>query len=99
MTTIDRRVFLSGLAGSLFLTSSARSASADQQYPSSTTVQPLPPEPSGVCWLDVAAPFVAVDPAQQMTTDLLFTATCFPGIEGFRTGHNETQYQVLLYEA
>jgi len=99
MTPIDRRVFLSGLAGSLFVTSSARSASADQQYSSSTPLQPPSADPSGICWLDVAAPFVSVDPAQQMCTDLLFTATCFPGIEGFRTGHNETQYQVLLYES
>jgi len=98
MTTIDRRVFLSGLAGSLFVASSARNAAADQYSPSSTPQVPAV-DSSGVCWLDVAAPFVAVDPQQQMCTDLLFTATCFPGIEGFRSSRNETQYQVLLYEA
>lgn len=100
MTTIDRRVFLSGLAGSLFVASAGKVSAADQQYPPPSTDLPTPQaDPSGVCWLDIAAPFVAVDPAQQMSTELLFTATCFPGVDGFRNSHNGTQYQVLMYEA
>jgi hypothetical protein len=51
------------------------------------------------CWLDVAAPFVVVDPAQQLSTQLLLTATCFPGAEGYRDQRYSTEYQILLYDA
>ena len=89
MTTIDRRTFLSGLAGS-FLTA-PMAASAQQTLPAFAK-QP------GACWLDVAAPFVAVDPEQGLKSDLLMTATCFPGIEGFRETRYATDYQILLYD-
>jgi hypothetical protein len=89
MTTIDRRTFLSGLAGSFF----AIPAVAVPQ-------QTLPPAPAaaGACWLDVAAPFISVDPSQGLNTELLLTATCFPGAEGFRETRYATEYQVLLYD-
>ncbi len=56
------------------------------------------PGGAGVCWLDVAAPFVAVERHQQLSTKVLLTATCFPGAEGFRKAGYSTQYQVLLYD-
>lgn len=91
MFTIDRRAFLSGLAGSVF------AAQAEPQYPS--TLNPAPAAPnSETCWLDVAAPFVVVDPEQQLSTDILLTATCFPGIEGFRESRYATEYQMLLFD-
>ena len=90
MITIDRRAFLSGLAGSLFV------ASAEPQYP--TPLSP-PPAPGATCWLDVAAPFVIADPAQQLSTDILLTATCFPGIDGYRNSHYATEYQILLFDS
>jgi hypothetical protein len=91
MFTIDRRAFLSGLAGSLFV------ASAEPQYPAS--MKPAPAvAPGETCWLDVAAPFVVADPAQQLSTDILLTATCFPGIEGYRDSHYATEYQLLLFD-
>jgi hypothetical protein len=34
-----------------------------------------------------------------MSTELLLTATCFPGVDGFQNAHNGTQYQILLYDA
>ncbi len=89
MTTIDRRTFLSGLAGSFF---AVPAAAAPQQ-----TLPSTPPAP-GACWLDVAAPFVSVDPTQQLKTELLLTATCFPGVEGFRETRYATEYQILLYD-
>ena len=99
MFTIDRRTFLSGLAGSLFI--SAERLHGAPQYPqaakaaaSDVAGQALP----AACWLDVAAPFIAIDPAQQLTTQLLLTATCFPGIDGYRDPHYATEYQVLLYD-
>jgi hypothetical protein len=55
--------------------------------------------PTEVCWLDVAAPFVVIDPSQQLSTEILLTATCFPGVDGYRNSHNATQYQVLLYDS
>jgi hypothetical protein len=87
MSPIDRRAFLSGLAGSLL----TASASAQQSLPA-------PPPSSGVCWLDVAAPFIAVDPTQDLATQLLLTATCFPGADGYRDTRNATEYQILLYD-
>src|SRR5580693_660442 len=98
MFTIDRRTFLSGLAGSFFV--SADRVLAAPQYPQAAKV--AAPEVTGqagaACWLDVAAPFVVVDPAQQLTTQMLLTATCFPGIEGYRESHYATEYQILLYD-
>jgi hypothetical protein len=89
MITIDRRTFLSGLAGSFF---AAPAVAAPQQ-----TLQPVPAA-AGACWLDVAAPFISVDPAQGLNTELLLTATCFPGVEGFREMRYATEYQILLYD-
>ena len=100
MFTIDRRTFLSGLAGSFFVTSD-RLQGAPQYPPQAAKVAPdaaVGNATGDVCWLDVAAPFVVVDPAQQLTTQLLLTATCFPGVEGYRDQHNATEYQVLLFD-
>jgi len=91
MTTIDRRVFLSSLAGSLL------TASAQAQYPSQPAA-PLVAGRDGLCWLDVAAPFVVVDPALQLSTEILLTATCFPGVEGYKDSRYATEYQVLLFD-
>src|ERR1035438_4122178 len=83
MSTIDRRVFLSGMAGSFL----------------AATAAPGPAEQPGTCWLDVAAPFVVVDPALQLSTEILLTATCFPGADGYRNPSNATEYEVLVYDA
>jgi hypothetical protein len=55
------------------------------------------PAEAAPCWLDVAAPCVVVDPAQKLTTEILLTATCFPGIDGYRDSRFATEYQILLY--
>jgi hypothetical protein len=95
MFTLDRRTFLAGLAGS-WLVGAGETAHGSPQYPeASKMTQPA----AGACWLDVAAPLVVVDPAQQLTSDLLLTATCFPGIEGYRDSHYSTEYQILLFDA
>ncbi len=91
MFTVDRRSFLASLAGSLL---AGETMSATPQAAASR-----PTTPSGACWLDVAAPFVVVDPSQELSTDLLLTATCFPGIEGYRNSNFATEYQILLYDA
>lgn len=98
MFTIDRRTFLSGLAGSLLVASGERMQAA-QQYPQTAKPSAVPAGETGAaCWLDVAAPFIVVDPSQQLSTQLLLTATCFPGIEGYRDQHYATEYQVLLFD-
>jgi hypothetical protein len=91
MTTIDRRTFLSGLAGSL-LAASAQPAQALQQ------TAEMAPASTGACWLDIAAPFIAADPAQKLSTELLLTATCFPGVDGYRDGRHATEYEILLFD-
>jgi hypothetical protein len=83
MSMIDRRVFLSGMAGSFL----------------AATAVPAPAEQPGACWLDVAAPFVVVDPALQLSTEILLTATCFPGADGYRNPSHATEYEVLVYDA
>ncbi len=40
-----------------------------------------------------------VDPALQLSTEILLTATCFPGIEGYKDPNYSTEYQVLLYDS
>jgi hypothetical protein len=87
MFTIDRRSFLAGIAGSLL---SSEDASA---VPQASAPQ------AAACWLDVAAPFVVADPAQQLNTELLLTATCFPGIDGYKDSRYATEYQILLWDA
>ncbi len=102
MFTIDRRAFLSGLAGSFFFASADR-LQGSPQYPQiakGPAADTALGQASGeACWLDVAAPFVVLDPAQQLTTQLLLTATCFPGAEGFREQRYATEYQILLFDA
>ncbi len=100
MFTIDRRTFLSGLAGSL-LVGAAEPLRSSPLYPQSAIVAADAVHgdtAGGACWLDVAAPFMVVDPAQQLTTQLLLTATCFPGVEGYRDQHYATRYQILLFD-
>jgi hypothetical protein len=91
---LDRRTFLSGLAGSWYV------ASAQTPYPKPATTAPAGMTATAdPCWLDVAAPFVIVDPSQQLATQLLLTATCFPGIDGYRDSSHATDYQVLLFDS
>ena len=85
MPLIDRRAFLSALTGALIA-------------PSAQAQSPARPPSTDACWLDIAAPFVVVDPTQDLSTELLLTATCFPGIEGHRNPRFATEYQVLLYD-
>jgi hypothetical protein len=59
---------------------------------------PSAPAESAPCWLDVAAPFIAVDPKLQLSSQILLTATCFPGVDGFRDTHFSTEYEIDLYD-
>jgi hypothetical protein len=79
---LHRRTFIASIAGPL-LTTAARSAEA-----AAGAAQP--------CTLDIAAPLIVKDP--NLSTSLLFTATCFPGADGFRQSTNATDYQILLYD-
>jgi hypothetical protein len=103
MVPIDRRSFLAGLAGSLFVASAQSLQSAiplalplSAQYPTQTAPAAAA---MGTCWLDVAAPFVVEDPKLGLATQLLLTATCFPGVDGYRDSHYATEYQILLFDA
>jgi len=49
--------------------------------------------------LDVAAPFVVVDRDLKISTEILLTATCFPGVDGYINPRNATEYEVLVYDA
>jgi hypothetical protein len=82
---LHRRTFLASIAGPL-LTTAAR------------TVDAAPTAPAAPCTLDIAAPLVVEDPSQSLSTSLLFTATCFPGADGFRRPGYATDYQILLYD-
>lgn len=101
MIRLDRRTFLSGLTGSL-VTASAQSlrglaplAAAAQQYEK----KPEQLVTGKMCWLDVAAPFVVQDPRLELSTEILLTATCFPGVEGFRETQYATDYEIQLWDA
>jgi hypothetical protein len=79
---IDRRNFLASLASAGLASSVLAPASQEQNS----------------CWLDVAAPFVALDPAQGLSTSLLLTATCFGGVDGFSKTKDSTAYQIVIYD-
>jgi hypothetical protein len=99
MFTIHRRTFLSGLAGSFLVTADRLQSAPQYSQTAKVPKDSAAGQASGeACWLDVAAPFVVVDPAQQLTTQLLLTATCFPGVDGYRDPHFATEYQVLLFD-
>lgn len=100
MKDIDRRTFLAGLAGSLLAPSAFASRGllmpdAGPQYGTTPAVSPA----TGTCWLDIAAPFLVHEPRIGLSTELLLTATCFPGQEGFRDSQNATEYELELFDA
>jgi hypothetical protein len=80
---IDRRTFLASLGAAAVPAVATGATRAAEQ---------------STCWLDVAAPFVAVDPAQGLSTSLLLTATCFGGVDGFAKTKDSTEYQILVYD-
>jgi hypothetical protein len=88
VANIDRRTFLASLASAGLASSFVAAKAADTK--SVSTEAP--------CWLDVAAPFVAVDPALQLSTSLLLTATCFAGADGYLKTRDSTDYQIILYD-
>jgi hypothetical protein len=51
------------------------------------------------CWLDVAGPFVTADAKLGISTQIVLTATCFPGMDGYKDANNQTAYQIILYDA
>lgn len=60
-----------------------------------------PPRPvvsPDACWLDVAGPFVTADAKLGIATQMVLTATCFPGLDGYKDSNNQTAYQVILYD-
>ncbi len=100
MGLIDRRAFLGTLAGSLLVASQQSIAIA---LPFSATLKnpPMlgPVTSPDACWLDVAAPFAVCDSQLGIQTQYILTATCFPGIDGYRDPNNQTAYQILLFDA
>lgn len=109
MLRLDRRAFLSRLTGSLVtvsglswsklaLPSSAQAPQQPQQYPYDDKKPAQPSAPGNPCWLDVAAPFIIQDSQLGIDTQLLLTATCFPGVEGFRNAQAGTDYELLLFD-
>lgn len=98
MQTIDRRTFLGSLAGSLLVASAP--AFAGPLPFSGMLKEPLRPVVSpDACWLDVAGPFVSADANLGISTQIVLTATCFPGIDGYKDSNNQTAYQIILYDA
>lgn len=92
---LDRRTFLASLTGSLAAATTAPLSGLAQQYPEKAA----PLVTGKRCWLDVAAPFVVVDPKLGINTEILLTATCFPGVSGFRDSQYSTTYEVELFDA
>jgi hypothetical protein len=39
-----------------------------------------------------------VDPELQLSSQILLTATCFPGVDGYRDTHYATEYEIDLYD-
>ncbi|HUF47213.1 MAG TPA: hypothetical protein VMM93_05295 [Vicinamibacterales bacterium] len=95
MHNLDRRTFLVGLTGGL---AGINLAGPVRLMGAPGTRKPAAPG-ARACWLDVAAPFIVSDPVLGISTDLLLTATSFPGSDGFRNDAYGTRYEVILYDA
>jgi hypothetical protein len=109
MQRLDRRAFLSRLTGSLVTVSGLSWSKLAVPAGAQQTQQPPPPYPyddkkppqratGAPCWLDVAAPFIVQDPTLGLETHILLTATCFSGVEGFRSPQAGTDYELLLFD-
>ncbi|HET9399769.1 MAG TPA: hypothetical protein VFO34_02360 [Candidatus Acidoferrales bacterium] len=97
MRTIDRRTFLGSLAGS-FVAASAQAAVPHAVTDLATLRERRANIAPDACWLDVAAPFVLSNKALGIETQILLTATCFPGVDGYRDPNNQTAYQIVAYD-
>jgi hypothetical protein len=99
METLDRRRFLSLVPGPLLAAAAAplllaRNPSSEikaQDYPGTSN--------TGVCWLDVCAPFVVEDAARGIHTEIILTSDTFVGTRGYSDGADQTEYEIYLYDA
>jgi hypothetical protein len=98
MQPIDRRAFLGSLAGSL-LVASVPAFAGPLPFSGMLKTPPRPVVSPDACWLDVAGPFVTADSKLGISTQIVLTATCFPGIDGYKDSNNQTAYQIILYDA
>ena len=96
MKPIDRRTFLGSLAGSVVF-ASAQAATLPLAELAKARARRASVAPDA-CWLDVAAPFVLSDKKMGIATQVLLTATCFPGVDGYRDPNNQTAYQIVAYD-
>ena len=98
MFTIDRRAFLSGLGGFVFPGGGGKRNAA---VPSASG-QGFPGCVGRDGWRRLLArrrrPVHRGRPFPAAHHQILLTATCFPGIDGYRDHRYATQYQILLYD-
>jgi hypothetical protein len=95
MGTVKRREFLAQFsfsvgAGLLPFLGSRTAMGVDRGAPSGA---------QGICWLDVAAPFIVEDPALGIHSEIILTSDTFSGASGHEDGVDATEYEIYLYDA
>jgi hypothetical protein len=93
---LKRRSFLALFPGALasaacipLLDYKALARSPDQNQTRATTP---------VCWLDVAAPFIAEDASIGLHSEIVLTSDTFVGTRGYADGADATEYEIYLYD-
>jgi hypothetical protein len=100
MKILDRRKFLSLVPSSYVAAVVARPFSSTllaQSIQSQT--YPAPTQTKSTCWLDVCAPFIVVDPARSIHSEIILTSDTFVGTRGYEDHVDQTDYELYLYDA
>jgi hypothetical protein len=64
-----------------------------------TQANPAPGESRKTCWLDVCAPFIVVDPARGIHSEIILTSDTFVGTRGYEDRVDQTDYELYLYDS
>jgi hypothetical protein len=92
MKILDRRKFVSLIPSSLLGTILTQRFFA-QSFQTTT------PLTHSTCWLDVCAPFIVVDPARGIHSEIILTSDTFVGNRGYEDRVDQTDYELYLYDA
>src|SRR5262245_66363263 len=96
MKSLDRRGFFSAISCSLASFAMARLIPLRSQR-SLTGEVPVPN--TGLCWLDVCAPFIIEDAERGLRSEIILTSDTFAGARGHEDGRDATDYASYLYDA
>src|SRR5262245_13388377 len=96
MKSLDRRGFFSAISCSLASFAMARLIPLRSQR---SLTGEVPAPNTGLCWLDVCAPFIIEDAERGLRSEIILTSDTFAGPRGHEDGRDATDYEIYLYDA